>query len=105
MPTPQTPPLPQPPQALVITADDFGIGVATSRGIVGAHLRGTVTATSLMTVTGDHAAASVALLAESPRLEVGLHLVLTGAGHGPLAAGRAAGLGGGDGRFGSLARV
>jgi chitin disaccharide deacetylase len=67
----------------VCTADDFGIGLATSRGIIRAHLQGPVTATSLMTTTGDHVRQSIPLLESAPRLEVGLHLVLTG-GQRPL---------------------
>jgi predicted glycoside hydrolase/deacetylase ChbG (UPF0249 family) len=93
--------------SLVVTADDFGIGVETSRGIIDAHLRGPVTATSLMTVTGDRAAASVALLEQAPRLEVGLHLCLTDCGERPLALkpGDGSGLVRRDGRFHSNARL
>jgi predicted glycoside hydrolase/deacetylase ChbG (UPF0249 family) len=90
------------PEALVITADDFGFGLATSRGIVRVHQIGVVTATSLMAVTGDHAAASVPLLADAPELEVGLHLVLTGRAQKPLVATRSSGLVGRDGNFHSL---
>ncbi len=84
---------------LICTADDFGIGLATSRGIVRGHTHGPVTATSLMTVTGDHAAASVPLLADCPTLDVGLHLVLTRCGERPLVARRASGLVALDGGF------
>jgi predicted glycoside hydrolase/deacetylase ChbG (UPF0249 family) len=87
------------PLAVVVTADDFGIGVETSRGIIDAHLHGPVTATSLMTVTGDHVKASVPLLADAPDLDVGLHLVLTNCGEKPLVAGRSSGLVDRDGRF------
>ena len=66
------------PRSLIVTADDFGFGVATSRGIILAHQAGVVTATSMMAVTGDHAKKSVPLLADAPELDVGLHLVLTG---------------------------
>ena len=38
--------------ALIVTADDFGLGPATSEGIIRAHLEGPVTATSMMVVTG-----------------------------------------------------
>jgi chitin disaccharide deacetylase len=85
--------------ALVVTADDFGIGVATSRGIIHAHRHGPVTATSLMTNTGRHVRESVALLADAPDLDVGLHVVLTDCGDPPLAAGKSSGLLGRDGRF------
>ena len=78
--------------SVVVTADDFGIGVETSRGIIEAHLRGPVTATSLMAITGDHARASIPLLGKAPNLEVGLHVVLTRCGHKPLAATKASGL-------------
>jgi len=70
----------------VITADDFGFGLATSAGIVHAHLHGPVNRTSMMVVTGDHVKASVQLLDETPDLNVGLHLVFTDVGHSALAA-------------------
>src|SRR5438874_1644761 len=98
-------PLPDPPQALIVTADDFGFGVATSRGIIRAHRAGVVTAASLMAVTGDHAAASVELLGDAPRLEVGLHLVLSGPPQRPLVAGRSSGLVRRDGAFHPLGRI
>ena len=83
---------------LICTADDFGIGYETSRGIVHAHLFGPVTCTSLMTVTGDHAKRSMPLLEAAPGLEIGLHLVMSG-GDKPLVATKASGLLGHDGRF------
>jgi predicted glycoside hydrolase/deacetylase ChbG (UPF0249 family) len=82
-----------------VTADDFGFGVATSRGIIRAHQAGVVTSTSLMAVTSEHVEKSIALLADSPRLEVGLHLVVSGEGLRPLAAGRSSGMVGRDGGF------
>ena len=90
---------------LIVTADDFGIGLATSRGIVRAHTHGPVTATSLMTVTGDHARRSVPLLADCPDLDVGLHLVLTRCGERPLLARASSGLVGRDGEFLSLGQL
>jgi predicted glycoside hydrolase/deacetylase ChbG (UPF0249 family) len=84
---------------LVVTADDFGIGLETSRGIIEAHLRGPVTATSVMTVTGDHVCASVPLLEDISDLDVGLHVVLTRCGHKPLVATRASGLVDREGNF------
>ncbi|HEX4055541.1 MAG TPA: ChbG/HpnK family deacetylase [Tepidisphaeraceae bacterium] len=96
---------PRPTLALVVTADDFGIGLDTSRGIIRAHLHGPVTATSLMSITGEHARASVALLANAPDLEVGLHLVLTGCGQLPLVARQSSGLVGRNGRFFSNGRL
>jgi predicted glycoside hydrolase/deacetylase ChbG (UPF0249 family) len=81
-----------PSAALVVTADDFGIGLATSRGIIQAHLQGPVTATSVMVVTGDHVRASAPLVANAPNLDVGLHLVLTQCGDKPLVARQSSGL-------------
>jgi predicted glycoside hydrolase/deacetylase ChbG (UPF0249 family) len=89
---------------LICTADDFGIGYETSRGIVHAHLHGPVTCTSLMTVTGDHARRSMPLLDGAPGLELGLHLVMSG-GDKPLAATSASGLLDRDGRFLPLPRL
>jgi predicted glycoside hydrolase/deacetylase ChbG (UPF0249 family) len=80
------------PFALIVTADDFGIGYETSRGIIHAHLNGPVTATSLMAITGDHVRASLPLLADAPNLDVGLHLVLTNCGEKPLVAAKSSGL-------------
>jgi hypothetical protein len=85
--------------ALVVTADDFGIGRATSEGILEAHFRGPVTATSLMVVTGDHVRQSLSLLENAPSLDVGLHVVLTRCGHPPLVARRSSGLVDRDGQF------
>ncbi len=93
------------PFALIVTADDFGIGLQTSRGIIQAHLNGPVTAASMMTITGDHARASVELLSQAPNLDVGLHLVLTNCGEKPLAAHRSSGLLDRHGRFLSNARL
>lgn len=76
---------------LIVTADDFGFGRLTSQGIIDAHLNGPVTATSLMTTTQDHVRASVELLSQAPKLDVGLHLVLTGGGK-PLCRSRGSGL-------------
>jgi predicted glycoside hydrolase/deacetylase ChbG (UPF0249 family) len=84
----------------VVAADDFGIGVDTSRGIVDAALRGPVTCTSALAVA-DACQASLPLLDEAPGLELGLHVALTG-GFRPLAATRASGLVGRDGRLGGL---
>ncbi len=91
--------------ALIVTADDFGFGVPTSRGIIHAHQAGVVTSTSLMVVTGDHARASIPLLEHAPKLEVGLHLVLTGPAQKPLMAGPTSGLVTRDGCFHSLPKL
>jgi predicted glycoside hydrolase/deacetylase ChbG (UPF0249 family) len=61
---------------LIVHADDFGIAEPVNAGIVEAHDRGIVTSVSLM-ATGpafDHA---VALARSRPKLDVGVHLVLT----------------------------
>jgi predicted glycoside hydrolase/deacetylase ChbG (UPF0249 family) len=88
-----------PPLSLIVTADDFGIGKKTSQGIIRAHLHGPVTATSLMTVTGDHVRASIPLLDDAPNLDVGLHLVLTRCGEKPVMARQSSGLVDRDGEF------
>jgi predicted glycoside hydrolase/deacetylase ChbG (UPF0249 family) len=85
--------------SLIVTADDFGIGRKTSEGIVRAHLNGPVTATSVMTVTGDHLRASVPLLADAPNLDLGLHIVLTRCGEKPIVARESSGLVDRDGEF------
>ncbi len=85
--------------SLVVTADDFGIGLETSKGIIRAHLNGPVTATSLMSITGDHVRASIPLLADAPNLDVGLHLVLTRCGEKPAMARPSSGLVDRDGEF------
>jgi chitin disaccharide deacetylase len=90
---------------LIVTADDFGIGLETSKGILEAHLRGPVTATSLMTITGEHAERSIPLLAAAPKLEVGLHLVFTNCGHRPLKAQKSSGMVARDGTFFSNGRL
>ena len=85
--------------SLIVTADDFGIGLQTSKGIIQAHLHGPVTATSLMSITGDHVRASIPLLADAPNLDVGLHIVLTDCGERPLVARRSSGLIDREGNF------
>lgn len=89
----------------MITADDFGFGVATSAGIIHAHLHGPVGRTSMMVVTGDHAMASAQLLGEAPKLKVGLHLVFTDVGAAALAATRSSGFVHAQGRFLSIQQL
>src|SRR2546426_2255457 len=89
----------------VITADDFGFGLATSAGIIHAHLHGPVNRTSMMVVTGDHARASVQLLGEAPKLKLGLHLVFTDVGAGALAATPSSGLVDAQRRFLSIQQL
>jgi hopanoid biosynthesis associated protein HpnK len=60
---------------LIVTGDDFGAAPEVNAGIVRAHREGILTSTSLM-VTGDAAAEAVTLARATPRLAVGLHLVL-----------------------------
>jgi predicted glycoside hydrolase/deacetylase ChbG (UPF0249 family) len=60
---------------LIVNADDFGLTRGVNDGIVDAHLRGIVTATTLMAhgAAFDHA---VELARANPSLDVGVHLVL-----------------------------
>ena len=73
-------------RTLVVNADDFGFTRGVNEGIVYAHRNGVLTATTLM-ATGaafDHA---VALVRETPTLDIGCHLVLVGgAGFPPTVA-------------------
>jgi len=65
------------PKRLIINSDDYGRTPEVSRGIREAHLRGVVTSTTCMmnipTTAGDIAVA----LRETPKLGLGVHLVLT----------------------------
>ncbi len=63
---------------LIVNADDFGFTRDVNRGIVEAHRRGIVTATTLM-ATGAAFADAVRLARENPGLDVGCHLVLVNA--------------------------
>jgi len=81
---------------LIVHADDFGIAEPVNDGIVEAHDRGIVTSVSLM-ATGpafDHA---VALARSRPKLDVGVHLVLTE--HRPLTGASVPSLVDSNGRF------
>ena len=62
---------------LVVNADDFGFTRDVNLGIVEAHQRGILTATTLMAngAAFDHA---VKLARENPKLDIGAHLVLIG---------------------------
>jgi predicted glycoside hydrolase/deacetylase ChbG (UPF0249 family) len=62
---------------LVVNADDFGFTRDVNRGIIEAHERGILTATTLM-ANGDAFEDAVRLAGENPRLDVGAHLVLVG---------------------------
>lgn len=61
---------------LVINADDFGLSEGVNRGIVEAHLAGTVTSTSLLVNLPAFADALRCRL-RAPKLGVGLHFNLT----------------------------
>lgn len=58
---------------VIVNADDFGLSLGTSRGILRAHREGVVTSTTLMANMPD-APAALAMAAEAPGLGVGLHL-------------------------------
>lgn len=60
---------------LVVNADDFGLSDGVNAGIIEAHERGIVTATSLM-VRWPAAKAAAAYSRAHPRLDVGLHVDL-----------------------------
>ena len=62
---------------LVVNADDFGFTLDVNSGIVEAHRRGILTATTLM-ANGDAFDDAVRLARETPSLDVGCHLVLIG---------------------------
>ena len=82
---------------LVVTADDFGADLAVNEAVEEAHVRGVLTAASLM-VGAPAAADAVARARRAPSLRVGLHLVLVeGAPVSPPA--EIPDLVGADGRF------
>jgi len=62
---------------LVVNADDFGFTPDVNAGIVEAHQRGILTATTLM-ANGDAFDDAVRLAREVPTLDIGCHLVLIG---------------------------
>ena len=62
---------------LVVNADDFGFTPDVNQGIVEAHRRGVLTATTLM-ANGDAFDDAVRLARETPSLDIGCHLVLIG---------------------------
>jgi len=65
------------PKQLVVNADDFGFTPDVNQGIVDAHLRGILTATTLM-ANGAAFDDAVRLARETPTLDIGCHLVLVG---------------------------
>ena len=62
-------------RCLIVNADDFGMSVGISRGILAAHQHGIVTSASLM-VRPTAAAEAVAMSRDHPALSVGLHVDL-----------------------------
>jgi chitin disaccharide deacetylase len=62
---------------LVVNADDFGFTPDVNRGIVDAHRRGILTATTLM-ANGSAFDDAVRFARETPTLDIGCHLVLIG---------------------------
>lgn len=92
---------------LTLSADDFGIGVETSRGIVDCFRAGAIDRTSAMVVTGDRLERSLPFLSipdSSQRVPpMGLHLTLTSAAGSPLVATNASGLVAPSGTFRGLA--
>jgi predicted glycoside hydrolase/deacetylase ChbG (UPF0249 family) len=62
---------------LIVNADDFGFTRDVNEGIVAAHRRGILTATTIM-ATGEAFAHAVELARENPDLDIGCHLVLVG---------------------------
>lgn len=64
-------------RTLHVNADDFGFTRDVNEGIVHAHRHGILTATTLM-ANGAAFAQAVELARETPTLDVGCHLVLTG---------------------------
>ncbi len=62
---------------LIVNADDFGFAHDVNAGIVEAHGKGILTATTLM-ANGSAFDDAVSLAREHPTLDVGVHLVLVG---------------------------
>lgn len=62
---------------LIVNADDFGFTRDVNAGIIEAHRKGILTATTLM-ATGEAFDDAVLLARETPSLDVGCHLVLVG---------------------------
>ena len=66
-----------PRKQLVVNADDFGFTPDVNEGIVEAHRRGILTAATLM-ANGAAFDDAVRLAQQTPRLDIGCHLVLVG---------------------------
>jgi chitin disaccharide deacetylase len=65
------------PKRLIINSDDYGRTPDISRGIREAHLKGVVTSTTCMMNIPTTADDVVVALKETPKLGLGVHLVLT----------------------------
>lgn len=65
------------PKRLIINSDDYGRTPEVSRGIRASHLQGVVTSTTCMMNIPTTAADISIALRETPRLGLGVHLVLT----------------------------
>jgi predicted glycoside hydrolase/deacetylase ChbG (UPF0249 family) len=66
-----------PRKQLVVNADDFGFTPDVNQGIVEAHRRGILTATTLM-ANGAAFEDALRLARQTPTLDIGCHLVLVG---------------------------
>ena len=62
---------------LVINADDFGLAPDVNAGIVECHVRGVLTAATLM-ANGAAFEDAVRLARQTPSLDIGVHLTLIG---------------------------
>lgn len=71
-------------KTLVVNADDFGFTPDVNDGIIHAHRKGILTATTLM-ANGDAFDHAVNLAQETPTLDVGCHFVLVADGHSLVA--------------------
>lgn len=60
---------------LIVNADDFGYSASVNKGIIEAHIKGIVTATSVM--VDSFAASEAAKLNKFPDLSVGLHFAIS----------------------------
>ena len=65
------------PKRLIINSDDYGRTPEVSRGIRESHLRGVVTSTTCMMNIPTTAADIAIAMRETPKLGLGVHLVLT----------------------------
>jgi hopanoid biosynthesis associated protein HpnK len=72
-----TAPSVQPIRKLIVNADDFGFTTDVNEGIIEAHEKGILTATTLM-ANGEAFDHAVRLAKQTPTLDVGCHLVLVG---------------------------